>query len=55
VGAEGAELVCFAFFCYFYLIISHKMEHTSATLSVQSDAIFEEVKFVVRGSAGGVF
>jgi len=50
VGAEGAELLCIAFFCYFYLIISYKMEHTSATVSVQNDVIFKEVNFVARGS-----
>ena len=50
VDGEGAELVCIAFFYYFYLIISYKMEHTSATVSVRRDVILKEVNFVARGS-----
>ena len=38
------------FFLLFYLIISYKMEHTSATVSVQSEVILKEVNFVARGS-----
>jgi len=51
VGMEGAELVYIAFFfCYFYLIISYKIKHKSATVSVQSDVVLKEVNFVARGS-----
>jgi len=37
------------FFCYFYLI-SYKIEHPPATVSVQSEVILKEVNFVARGS-----
>jgi len=37
------------FFCYLYLI-SYKIEHPPATVSVQSEVILKEVNFVARGS-----